>query len=110
MTKIWDWIDYQASPFELTLILVGVMSLLFILIIYLPFKSKLMPIDVKIGKMKGKAYTREEYLFKKAHPFRWWLGSNLKRFFQWQRGIKREKIIINEPDNGTTRPNQDINQ
>jgi len=63
-----------------------------------------MPIDVKIGKLMGKAYTKEEYLFKKAHPFRWWLGSKLKSFFQWQRGIKTEKIIINEENEKNQNP------
>lgn len=69
-----------------------------------------MPVDIQIGKMKGKAYSREEYLFKKAHPFRWWLGSNLKRFFQWQRGIKREKIIIKDPNDGTIERTKNINK
>ena len=50
-----------------------------------------MPIDVKIGKLVGRAYTKEEYLFKKAHPFRWWLGNGLKEFFHWRRKVERNR-------------------
>jgi hypothetical protein len=63
-----------------------------------------MPIDVKIGKLKGKAYTKEEYLFKKAHPFRWWLGNGLKEFFRWEQKIARKRQMKKDAKNGTIKP------
>jgi hypothetical protein len=52
------------------------------------------------GKLIGKAYTKEEYFFKKAHPFRWWLGNGLKEFFRWRRKIERKKQLKKETLNG----------
>jgi hypothetical protein len=50
----------------------------------------------KSGNLKGKAYTKEEYFFKKAHPFRWWLGNGLKEFFRWRRKVARNRQMRKE--------------
>jgi hypothetical protein len=53
------------------------------------------------GQLIGKAYSKEEYLFKKAHPFRWWLGNGLKEFFRWRRKVVRQRQMRKEELNGT---------
>jgi hypothetical protein len=42
------------------------------------------------GKLKGKAYSRTEYLFKKNHPFRWRMKQVLKQLTKLLNG-KSEK-------------------
>ena len=56
---------------------------------------------VSKGKLVGKAYSKEVYLFKKAHPFRWWLGNGLKELFRWRRKIVRMRQIRKETKNDT---------
>jgi hypothetical protein len=51
------------------------------------------------GKLIGKAYSREEYFFKKAHPFRWWLGNGLKELFRWRRRVARKGNLRKEVEN-----------
>jgi hypothetical protein len=69
-----------------------------------------MSVKVQIGKMKGKAYTKEEYLFKKAHPFRWWLGNGLKEFFRWRRRVARKWQMRKEEKNGTIERTENTNK
>lgn len=38
--------------------------------------------EQKIGKLKGTAYTREMYLFRKNYPIRWWLRRLFKKLIK----------------------------
>jgi len=33
---------------------------------------------ISVTKLAGKAFSRDEYIFKKEHPIRWWLVSRLR--------------------------------
>jgi len=49
-----------------------------------------------MGNLKGKAYNREEYRFKKAHPVKWWLMHQVKLFSKWLRKISGRDLYIKD--------------
>ena len=53
-----------------------------------------MPIEIKVGKLKSKAYMKEEYHFKKEHPIRWWIRKQIRIFLIWRRRSRNKKLYI----------------
>jgi hypothetical protein len=44
-----------------------------------------------MGNLKGKAYSREEFLFKQAHPVKWWIAHQLKRLVRKLYGTNKKQ-------------------